>query len=83
MTFQLPDERSRVRCLLNSIIITGEPLLAAIANLGLEDKGTIDDFEKAAVHLLMHDPVNKCKSASGPSNRGQLTHISESTASAC
>ena len=69
VTFQLPDERSIVRCLLNSIITTDAPLLSAIANLGLEGKGMIDDFENTAPHLMMCDLVTKHKSASGPSNK--------------
>ena len=75
VTFQLLDERSRVRHLLDSTITTYKHLLAAIANLVLEDKFMIDDFENSATHLLMHDPVSKRRSASGPSNTDQLTHV--------
>ena len=81
MTFQLPDERSTVRYLLDSIVTTDAPFLAAIDNLCLEDKDMIDNFEKASAHLLMYDPVAKRKSASGPSNRYNLDHVSEVTAS--
>ena len=81
MTFQLPDERSWVRYLLDYIITAGAPLLAAIANLGLEDKGMNDDFEKTDSHLLMNDLVTKRKITSGPSNRDQPTHVSKATAS--
>ena len=81
MTFQLLDERSRVRHLLDSTITTYKHLLAAIANLVLEDKFMIDDFENSATHLLMHDPVSKRRSAAVPSNTDQLTHVWEATAS--
>ena len=57
------------------------PLLAAIVNLGLEDKGMTDDFENASAHLLMCDSVAKRKSAAGPSNRDNITHVSEETVS--
>ena len=80
VTFQLPGERSRVRYLLDCVITTDASLLAAIDNLGLEAKGMIDDFENTAANLLMHGPVAKRKSVSGPSNIDQLTHVSEETA---
>ena len=80
--FQLPNERSRVRHLLDSIMTTDDLLLDTIANLGSEDKGTFDYFEQAAAHLLMCDPVAKRKSVSGPPNRDNITHVSEETVSA-
>ena len=46
---------------MDSIIASDTLLLAAISNLGLEDKGMIDDFEKASSHLLVHDLVVKRK----------------------
>lgn len=74
--FQLPDERSRVRRLLDSIMTTDTAILAAIANLGLEYRGMIDNLEKVAAHLLMHDPVAKLKSAYGNGNGYNVAHLS-------
>ena len=73
--FQFPDERSRVRHLLDSITTMDAPLLATIAKLGLENKGVIDDFEKASTHLMMHDSLVKRKSVSGTANRDNLSHV--------
>ena len=53
------------------------PLIAAISNLGFQDKGTIDDLEKVVAHLFMHDSVTKRKSASGNANSDNLAHVSE------
>ena len=82
VTFQLPDERSRVRHLLDSIITTDVLLLAAIANLDIGDKGVINDFKKSSDHLLMHGPATKRKSASGIANKDNLYHVLEANASA-
>ena len=56
-------------------------MLAAIDNLGLEDKGMIDNFEKTVTRLLMCGPVVKRKSAPRPSNSDNLEHVSEATLS--
>ena len=81
MAFQLPGEISRVRCILDSIITTDVLLLSAIDNLGLEDKGMVDYFEKTSAHLLMCDPVAKCESAHRTANRDNFAHASELNAS--
>ena len=60
----------------------GTSLLATVANLGLEEKGMIDDFEKAAVHLLVRIPVAKSESFPGNTNNDNLDHESEAEASA-
>ena len=78
--FQFPDERSRVRNLLDSITTIDSPLLSVTANLDLEEKGMIDYFEKDASHLLIRDPVAKRKSASGNVNEDNLAHVSETEA---
>ena len=75
--FQFPDERSRIRHLLDSIVTTDEPLLAATSNLGLEDKDMIYDFEKDSAHFFMRGPVAKCKSLSNNANNDDLDHASK------
>ena len=80
--FYLPDERSRVRCLLDMIITTDAQLLDAIVNVGLKEKGMMDNFEKADAVLLMHDSIEKLKSVSRPSNRDNLSRVLEATVSA-
>ena len=55
-------------------------ILADIANLGLEEKGMIYNAEKAASHLLVHDPFAKHKSASDNGNGDNLDHASDAEA---
>ena len=62
---------------MDSIIATDAPLLADTANLGLEDKGMVDDFEKTATHSIVHDPVKKLKNTSGHGNDDDLDHVLE------
>ena len=66
---------------MDSIITTNALLLDAIANLSLEDKGMIDDFEKSSAHLLMHELVAKRKSDFGTSNKDNVVHVSEANTS--
>ena len=73
--FQLPNERTRVRCLLEAIVTQDASLQAGIAAVRSEDKGLIDDFKKVATYLAKFDPVAKRKIGHGGD---KLTYLASS-----
>ena len=56
-------------------------IICYIGNLVLKDEGVIDDFEKAAAHLLLCNLVAKQKSASENDNGDNIAHVLEADAS--
>ncbi len=68
--FQLPDEHTRVRYLMDAIHCTDAELQASLAAIRLDDQGPDskrNNFEAAATFLLPSDPVSKKRKASGNS----------------
>ena len=61
VAFQLPNEHTRVRYLLNAIECSDAPLQAAMAHIKQDaaTTGARNNFEKAAALLLPKDPVVK------------------------
>jgi hypothetical protein len=78
VTFQLPNERTRVSYLLDSIQCNDPGLQAAMAQVRTDsgENGKLNDFEATASYLLQYDPVSK-KRATG-AKRG-LSAISDVT----
>jgi hypothetical protein len=77
ITFQLPNERTRVAYLLDAIQCNDPGLQAAMANVRTDTDpadGKMNDFEATASYLLPYDPVSK-KRAAG--NKRGLASISE------
>ena len=58
------------------------PLLASVANLGLEGKGIIDDFKTDTYRILARVLVAKWNSEYGYTNEYILPHTSEAEAGA-
>ena len=65
VSFQLPNEHTRVGYLLEGIQSMDPGLQVAMASVKMDDglNGMRNDFEAAAVHLLLYDPVVKNKAA--------------------
>ena len=61
VTFQLPNEHSRVGYLLEAIECNDAPLQAALASIRTDQspEGMRNDFESAVAHMLPFDPVAK------------------------
>jgi hypothetical protein len=80
VTFQLPNERTRVTYLLDAVQCSDPGLQAAMAQVRTDSGagGKMNDFEATASYLLPYDPVSK-KRASG-AKRG-MASISDITGS--
>jgi hypothetical protein len=78
--FQLPNERSRVKFLIDGIQCNDAGLQAAMASIRTDQTidGLQSNFELAASHLLPYDPVRKRKSDHAGDKRGSA-HISSVT----
>ena len=65
VSFQLPNEHTRVGYLLEGIQSMDPGLQAAMASVKMDDgpDGMRNDFEAAAAHLLPYDPVAMKKAA--------------------
>ena len=65
IAYQLPNEHTRVGCLLEGIQCSDPGLQAAMASVRTDDgpNGMRNDFEKAAAHLLPYDPVARKRAA--------------------
>jgi hypothetical protein len=59
VTYQLPNEHSRVGYVLDAIMCNDAPLQAAMASIKTDQTpgGLRNDFEATATHLLPYDPV--------------------------
>jgi hypothetical protein len=78
VTFQLPNERTRVSYLLDAVQCNDPGLQAAMAQVRTDSDadGKMNDFEATASYLLQYDPVSKKRAAGA--KRG-LSAISEVT----
>jgi hypothetical protein len=78
VTFQLPNERTRVSYLLDAIQCNDPGLQAAMAQVRTDSdaNGRMNDFEATASYLLPYDPVSKKRAAGA--KRG-LSSISDLT----
>ena len=65
VSYQLPNEHTRVGYLLEGIQCSDAGLQAAMASVGTDNgaDGMRNDFEKAAAHLLPYDPMAKRRAA--------------------
>ena len=65
IAYQLPNEHTRVGCLLEGIQCSDPGLQAAMASVRMDDgaNGMRSDFEKAAAHLLPYDPITRKRAA--------------------
>ncbi len=72
VTYQLPNEHSRVGYLLDGIQCSDAGLQAAIAsiNISTDVNGLRNDFEASATHLLPYDPVQKKRADHAGTKRG-------------
>ena len=59
VTYQLPNEHSRVGYMLDAIQCSNAGLQATMASIKTDQAGLRQDFEAAATHLLPYDPVQK------------------------
>jgi hypothetical protein len=74
VTFQLPNERTRVTYLLDAIQTADPGLNAAMAQVRTDtdpETGRMNDFEATASYLLPYDPVSKKRVAG--SKRGDIS----------
>ena len=72
VTYQLPNEHSRVGYLLDAIQCSDAGLQAAMASVKTDQaiNGLRNDFEAAATHLLPYDPVQKKRADLAGGKRG-------------
>jgi hypothetical protein len=72
ITYQLPNEHSRVGYLLEAIQCSDAGLQAAMASIKTDQDpdGLRNNFEAAATHLLPYDPVQKKRSDHAGGKRG-------------
>lgn len=72
ITYQLPNEHSRVGYLLDAIQCSDAGLQAAMASIKTDNilGGLRNNFEAAATHLLPYDPVQKKRSDHAGGKRG-------------
>ena len=73
MSFQLPNEHTRVGYLIDNIENNDPDLRAAIASIRINTNGMRDDFEKSVAFLLPVDPYSKSRAR----NRQKNPSISE------
>jgi hypothetical protein len=80
VTYQLPNEHSRVGFLLDAIQCNDAGLQAAMASINTDKtpNGLRQDFEAAATHLLPYDPVQKKRVDHAGGKRGSAD-ISDTT----
>jgi hypothetical protein len=80
VTYQIPNEHSRVGYLLEAIQCNDAGLQAAMASIKTDQapNGRRNDFEAAATHLLPYDPVQKKRVDQAGSKRGSAD-ISDTT----
>ena len=80
ITYQLPNEHSRVGYLLDAIQCSDAGLQAAMASIKTDQdvNGLRNNFEAAATHLLPYDPVQKKRVDHAGSKRGSAD-ISDAT----
>ena len=79
VTYQLPNEHSRVKLLLDAIENSDAELQAAIAAIKMDSAptGRLFDFEKAATHLLPSDPVARKRISGNKRNTAAISAVTE------
>jgi hypothetical protein len=80
ITFQLPNERTRVACLLDAIQCNDPGLQAAMAQVRTDTDlvgGKMNDFEATASYLLPYDPVSKKRAAGAKRGLASIADVSE------
>ena len=82
VTYQLPNEHSRVGHLLAAIKCSDAGLQAAIASINTATTGLRNNFEAAAAHLLPYDPVQKKRNerSNGKRDSAEISDVSGDTA---
>ena len=86
VSYQIPNIKTRIKCLSGGVSSNGAPLWATMYILR-NDQGpdrAIGNFEDAAPHLFPHDPAVKRKSAGGKRKRigssEALSHVEVNSA---
>ena len=82
--YQLPNEHSRVKFLLEAIQCSDPRLQAAMAGIKTDNgpEGMRNNFEATAAHLLSYDPVAKKRSSGykrGSTQISSLMEVSDAT----
>jgi hypothetical protein len=77
VTFQLPNERTRVSYLLDAIQCNDPGLQAAMAQVRTDSdvNGKMNDFESTASYLLQYDPVSKKRAAGVKRGMGEISEM--------
>ena len=80
VTFQLPNERTRVTYLLDAIQCSDPGLQAAMAQVRTDSGGggKMNDFEATASYLLPYDPVSKKRASGAKRGIGSISEITGS-----
>ena len=65
VTYQLPNDHSRVGYVLDNILCNDTGLQAAMASVRTDTLGLRNNFEAMATHLLPYDPVQKKRASAG------------------
>ena len=75
--YQLPNEHSRVRFLLEAIRCSDPGLQAAMASIKTDNgpEGMRNNFEATAAHLLPYDPVAKKRSSGQKRGSAQISAV--------
>ena len=78
VSFQLPNQRSCVKFLLDAIECNDVPLQASMTLIRNDDAptGKMNNFESTASFLLPHDPVSKKRIAAGKRGIGEISDVS-------
>ena len=66
VSHQLPNDRTRVGYLIDSITSTGKNVVAALASIHMDDTGQREDFEEASILLAQIFPITKNKGGGKP-----------------
>jgi hypothetical protein len=80
VTFQLPNERTRVSYLLDAVQCNDPGLQAAMAQVRTDSGpvGKMNDFEATASYLLQYDPVSKKRAAGSKRGMESISAVSGS-----
>jgi hypothetical protein len=78
VTFQLPNERTRVSYMLDAIQCNDPGLQAAMAQVRTDSEptGKMNDFEATASYLLPYDPVSKKRAAGSKRGMESISGVS-------
>ena len=76
VSFQLPNEHSRVGFLIDNIVNSDPDLRAAIASIRVDTQGMRDSFEDSVAFLLPVDPYSKNRANSNNKSNPQISSAS-------